>query len=211
MTHDPQKPSNFDAWLLGKLSILTIPVSVLLLFGFILVFFYQVYWSSNLFDSLVMVLLIFPVLIFMMPVSVFYLIHYRSHPERRPIIPLAINWLTLFLIIVGTHSSFPVFLNFWMNLADREAVIEMVKEGELKDGDWVPADYRHVSGSKNIHSSSDQESLEVRFENSGFWLTHRSRFIYRDDDKIPTDSTTKCVGILELKKMKENWYWMQCT
>ena len=140
-------------------------------------------------------------------------VYHQIKPNVKPaILPFTISMVTL-VAIQFTNPANPKLETFDAYLKDFEAVVLMVKNGEIKPNDGgteaeLPCQYRHLVGCPNrkIGIQKEGNARVIYFCNEiKMWGSGREDFIYRSDGKdisIKDSENGK-----EIRKLRDNWFW----
>lgn len=155
-------------------------------------------------------MLFLPLLLFW-PIYVFE----QTKPNFKPaILPFTISMVTM-VAVQFTNPANPKLETFNAYLKDFEAVVTMVKNGEIKPDQVgeseteLPCQYRHLVGCPNrkigIERSGNAKVIYFCNELKN-WGRGRKEFIYRADGK---DISVKSAenGNLEIRKLRDKWFW----
>ncbi|HEY9850726.1 MAG TPA: hypothetical protein V6D28_14765 [Leptolyngbyaceae cyanobacterium] len=135
---------------------------------------------------------------------------------RHIILPFAISMVTLVSIQL-TNPANPTLKTFDNHLTGFEKVVAMVKSGEIATSAnqvgaeiLLPCEYRHLVGCphRKIRISKEGKTDVIFFcSEMSFWGNRIAGFVYRSDNKDISVNTSGNSGILEVRKLKDNWFW----
>lgn len=136
----------------------------------------------------------------------------------KALIPCIINIATIIIIFIVPFTAIMLKIDFHFHLNDREEVIEKIKNGELVP-DASHNNLINLSGKyQNLSKGGGDIVVEYEDKNPNiFFFTFRgiidnfSGFAYMSYDREPERNDFLCTEILEIKKLKNHWYWMACT
>lgn len=129
--------------------------------------------------------------------------------------PIVIQVITILLLIFVPFNQIILDIDFKMNKSERERVVKMVKNGELKPNVshnssliHLPKKYEHLSsGGGEIVVEKSGDSYNILFFTYRGIMDNFSGFVYTPRDKEPSkkefDSNFK-----EVDKMDKNWYFV---
>lgn len=160
--------------------------------------------------------LFFIIILFMnITLSIIHIVRHVREDKFRAIIPLTIGIIALLIIRFVPLVNIAITLDFNMNFNDREKVVSMIKAGELQPNVFynnslisLPKDYAHLSkGGGEVVIEREGDRLKVLFFTFRGMLSGSTGFVYVSDDSglYAGDFGT---DFIQIKKKKENWYWM---
>lgn len=148
---------------------------------------------------------------------IFGLIQMKNQ-KIKAFIPIIINIATVIIIYIVPFSTLTLEMDFYSNLNAREDVINKITNGELVPNVPyndslinLPAKYKNLSkGGGDIVVEYENENLNVLFFTFRGVMDNFSGFMYMSDDNEPERNDLSCTQILEVKKLKNHWYWIAC-
>jgi len=157
--------------------------------------------------------LLFWSFLFLWPIYVFIQV---KHNLRKAIVPFSLTIITMILILFTIPAN-PTRETFNTHLKAFEEVVVMVKSGEIKTppGQVVsevilPCQYRYLVGCPNrkITITKEANTNSIFFcSDLAVWGNRRTGFVYRSDNKDITVKPSGNSPYLEVRKLKDNWFW----
>jgi hypothetical protein len=160
--------------------------------------------------------LIFPVLLivfgFFIVITVKSLIALIKNKNWKPIIIQIITILLLFFI---PFNQIILDTDFKINKSEREEVVKMIKNGELKPNVSynlsiikLPKRYQHLSnGGGEIIVEKSGDNYNILFFTYRGVLDNFSGFVYTSSDHKPA-KTVFGSDAKEIEKINKNWYFL---
>lgn len=144
----------------------------------------------------------------------FFIRHRKSENKRRAITPLTCNLVTIAIAILIPFNSLIVKYDFKMYLREREKVIQLVEQQELKPNVaynnkliLLPLPYRHLSkGGGEIIVEGHPPDISIFFYTYRGMLDNFSGFIYKPGNEEPSNSDFGG-DFKEIKKIKGHWFF----
>lgn len=129
--------------------------------------------------------------------------------------PVAIQAVTILLVIFFPFTKIVLDLDFKLNKSEREKVIQMVENGTIKpnvshDSTLIclPKKYQHLSkGGGEIVVEKKANSYLVLFFTYRGILDNFSGFVYVPNDQRPLKNNFDG-DFKEIEKLDKNWYWV---
>ncbi|MCI5140328.1 MAG: hypothetical protein D3909_01005 [Candidatus Electrothrix sp. ATG1] len=151
-------------------------------------------------------------------VLVYSLVHVfrkKRYKNTFSFFPLGAQLVAFVVILIVPFTSIMLNLDFKRNLQKREEVVLRVISGELKPNVahnvsliLLPDEQKHLSkGGGEIMVEHYNGEASVFFFTFRGILDNFSGFIYRSDDSVPNYNDFDG-DFSEIKRIKENWYWV---
>lgn len=166
------------------------------------------FWKIGISDTL----LFWPLLFFWL---IYVLIQVKQN-FSKVILPFSITIITMILILFTIPAN-PKEETFNHHLKSFEEVVAMVKSGKIKTvpGQVVsevllPCQYRHLVGCPNrkISITKDGNTNIIFFcSDLAVWGNRNTGFVYRSDHKDISVKPSGNYPYLEVRKLKDNWFW----
>ena len=135
---------------------------------------------------------------------------------RQALWPFLISISTMILIQFTTPAN-PTLATFDAHLAAFEKVVAMLKSGEIKPPNEkgnseieLPCEYRYLVGCphRKISIQTEGDTNIIFFCSEIQIRTNRmTGFVYRSDHKDMAGITANQLPDLEVKKIKDHWFW----
>lgn len=129
---------------------------------------------------------------------------------HRALLPLAIQLITVLIVILVPFTKIVVTFDFIVNLKAREKVVEMVQSGQIEpyvsyndDLMLLPKQYEHLSKGGRI--IVDDGTSKIFFFTFTGVLDNFSGFIYSEHG--PPQSNDFNGDFVEIEKLRDHWYW----
>jgi hypothetical protein len=132
--------------------------------------------------------------------------------------PIAIQSITVLLLLFFPFNQIVLDIDFKMNSAEREAVVKMVETGTLKPNVphnssliHLPEEYNHLSkgGGEVVVEKMDKGYIILFFTYRGI-LDNFSGFLYTPNGQTPSKNVLNG-DFKEIKKLDKNWYFVSSS
>lgn len=130
--------------------------------------------------------------------------------------PFVIHIAALLLYFFFPFNQVVIQVDFSKHLEEREEVIRLIESGKIKPNIsynesliHLPDEYQYLSKGGGDIMLEAQENRVFFFTYRGV-LDHFAGFIYSPMDQKPTNDYFDG-DYFEIKKMRENWYWVSST
>lgn len=158
----------------------------------------------------------FPILLFVFGffifITVLAIITLFKNKDWKPIV---IQVITILLLLIVPFNQIILDIDFKINKSEREQVVKMVENGELKpnishDSSLIqlPKKYEHLSsGGGEIVVEKSGDGFNILFFTYRGLLDNFSGFVYTPNDQKPF-KTAFDGDFKEIDKMEKNWYFV---
>ncbi|MGP3610995.1 hypothetical protein [Anoxybacteroides rupiense] len=128
--------------------------------------------------------------------------------------PFAIQFMTLLLWIFFPFTQVVLDVDFKVNKAEREEVVRMVENGELKpnllnDQSFIrlPKKNKHLSKGGEIMIEKNNDDYTIFFFTFRGISDNFSGFVYSPNDQRPSKHDFSG-DFKEIKRLDKNWFWV---
>lgn len=131
--------------------------------------------------------------------SVFYFF------EKRYYIPFIINLVGIIFFYIFTFTDAPIHLHFSLSSDEYEKIAEMI----IAENEWENID--RPLKDQRIQIQKKGATTKILFVTIRGFIDGFAGFVYTSDNNPPQQQDFWCGQFVELKKIKQNWFWISCT
>jgi len=148
--------------------------------------------------------------------SFVYMLTHIIKTRFNAVMPFLIVAITLLISIFAPFTKWITDYDFYSNYEERLAVVKQIQSGQMNVNDAniipLPKESKHLSkgGGEVMYWSNDNKSFGVLFFTFRGVLDNYSGFAYKSDNNEPSSMDFDSDNI-EIRKLREHWYWISSS